>query len=142
MASVFDVSAYILKKRGGMTAMKLQKLAYYSQAWSLVWDEKPLFGEEIQAWANGPVIPELFNAHRGEFLVERERNGDPSKLTKEEAETIDGVLAHYGDKAASWLSALTHNEAPWIDARDGLEPSERGNRVISHAAMTEYYGNL
>ena len=31
--------------------MKLQKLVYYSQAWSLIWDEKPLFEEEIEAWA-------------------------------------------------------------------------------------------
>ena len=32
MANVFDVAAYILKKHGPMTAMKLQKLVYYSQA--------------------------------------------------------------------------------------------------------------
>ena len=33
--SVHDVAAYILKKQGEMSAMKLQKLVYYSQAWSL-----------------------------------------------------------------------------------------------------------
>src|SRR6267142_182405 len=32
-----DVAAFILKQRGEMTAMKLQKLVYYCQAWSLVW---------------------------------------------------------------------------------------------------------
>ena len=51
---VFDVAAYILEQKGSMTTMKLQKLVYYSQAWSLVWDEKPLFEEAIEAWANGP----------------------------------------------------------------------------------------
>jgi len=49
--SVHDVAAYILKKQGEMSAMKLQKLVYYSQAWSLVWDEKPLFRAQIEAWA-------------------------------------------------------------------------------------------
>ena len=49
MANVFDVAACILKQKGPMTAMKLQKLLYYSQAWSLVWDEKPLFPERIEA---------------------------------------------------------------------------------------------
>ncbi len=34
MATVHDVAAYILEKRGPMTTMKLQKLVYYSQAWS------------------------------------------------------------------------------------------------------------
>jgi uncharacterized phage-associated protein len=32
MATAHDVAAYILKKWGKMTAMKLQKLVYYSQA--------------------------------------------------------------------------------------------------------------
>lgn len=36
MASVFDVAAYVLEKMGPMSAMKLQKLVYYSQAWALV----------------------------------------------------------------------------------------------------------
>ena len=54
--SVLDVAAYILKKLGSMTTMKLQKLVYYSQAWSLVWDEQSLFIESIEAWANGPVV--------------------------------------------------------------------------------------
>ena len=42
MANVDDVAAYILNRQGPMTAMKLQKLCYYSQAWHLVWDSEPL----------------------------------------------------------------------------------------------------
>ena len=34
MATVHDVAGYILKKCGPLTVMKLQKLVYYSQAWS------------------------------------------------------------------------------------------------------------
>ena len=71
MASVFDVAAYILERRGRMTAMKLQKLVYYSQAWSLVWDGRPLFDDEVQAWVNGPVVYDLFKAHQGMFEIER-----------------------------------------------------------------------
>ena len=33
MTTVFDVAAYILDRQGDMTAMKLQKLVYYCQAW-------------------------------------------------------------------------------------------------------------
>ncbi len=55
--SVESVAAYILSQHGKLSAMKLQKLVYYCQAWSLVWDEAPLFQEQIQAWANGPVVP-------------------------------------------------------------------------------------
>ena len=46
MANVFDVAKYILEKQGDMSTMKLQKLCYYAQAWSLVWDDRELFPEE------------------------------------------------------------------------------------------------
>ena len=55
MATVLDVAKYVLEHNGRMTTMKLEKLVYYCQAWSLGWDEVPLFEEDFQAWANGPV---------------------------------------------------------------------------------------
>ena len=141
MASAHDVAAYILKKLGPMTAMKLQKLVYYCQAWSLVWDEKPLFQEEIQAWANGPVVRELYDRHKGQYTVHA-WDGSPDVFGREELETIEGVLAFYGDKTSYWLSDLTHRESPWLEARQGLSPGERGENIISHASMMEYYSSL
>jgi hypothetical protein len=37
MATVYDVAEFILRGQGEMTAMKLQKLVYYSQAWHIAW---------------------------------------------------------------------------------------------------------
>lgn len=139
--TVHDVAACILQQCGEMTAMKLQKLVYYCQAWSLVWDEEPLFEEEIQAWANGPVVPVLYELHQGKFKV-RTWNGNPAALTEEQCETIRQVIAFYGDKPSQVLSDLTHREDPWVNARIGLGIGERGNRVITHASMAEYYGSL
>lgn len=83
MASVFDVARYILEKQGKMSTMKLQKLCYYSQAWSLVWDDQPLFDEEFRAWANGPVCRELFRETQGQFaaVAADEKKGDSGRLT-------------------------------------------------------------
>ncbi len=142
MVSVLDVGAYILKKRGPMSHMKLQKLAYYSQAWSLVWDDKKLFSNRIEAWANGPVIPELYWQYQGYFEIASPNSGDPTALDSEQAATVDAVLEFYGDKSAQWLSQLTHSEAPWKDARDGLPPGARSNSEITVSAMVEYYGSL
>ncbi|MEO5347929.1 MAG: Panacea domain-containing protein [Magnetococcus sp. YQC-9] len=142
MATVFDVAAYILEKIGPVSAMKLQKLVYYSQAWALVWDEKPLFDEAIQAWINGPVVPALFNVHRGQFLVTRIPEGVSANLTASEKETIDAVLGYYGSKSSQYLSDLTHMERPWRDARADLPDTERGEKEITHAALSEYYGSL
>jgi uncharacterized phage-associated protein len=141
--NILDVSAYILEQHGPMTAMKLQKLAYYSQCWSLVWDERPLFDDRIEAWANGPVSPRLYAAHKGKFEVKSgDVPGDPASLDVKAKETVDAVMKFYGDKSAQWLSDLTHSEAPWRDARDGLTAGERSNRCITPAAMAEFYGSL
>lgn len=142
MASAHDVAAYILARRGRMTAIKLQKLVYYSQAWSVVWDERALFPERIEAWANGPVVRDLYDAHRGSFEVSEWPLGDARRLTETERSTIDIVLDFYGDKSAQWLSDLTHREQPWLLARRGLPDGERGNREITLSSLEEYYGSL
>ena len=142
MATVKDVAAYILKKNGPMTAMKLQKLVYYSQAWSLVWDEKPLFPERIEAWAMGPVAPDLYRAHRGQYLVNEIPLGNPEALKDSAGDTVDAVLGFYGNKSSQWLSDLTHQEKPWQDARGGYGPGESCENEITQAAMAEYYSSL
>ncbi|MDP3013951.1 MAG: DUF4065 domain-containing protein [Candidatus Subteraquimicrobiales bacterium] len=140
--SVFDVAAYILKKCGLMTTMKLQKLIYYCQAWSLVWDEEPIFKEPIEAWASGPVVRRLYDCHRGKFKIRTCAPGNPEHLTDTQKDTINAVLKYYGDKKSQWLSDLTHSEDPWKLARKGLGPSDRGDKVITHAGMMEYYSSL
>lgn len=142
MASAHDVASYILKSVGPLSAMKLQKLVYYSQAWSLVWDDSPIFEERIEAWANGPVCPELYNLHKGKFVLDEWPHGDASRLEPRFRETIDAVIEYYNQFEAYQLSRLTHAERPWIEAREGLEPGERGNSEITHASMAEYYGSL
>ena len=142
MASVFDAAKYILSKTGSVSSWKLQKLIYYSQAWSLVWDDRPLFNERIEAWANGPVCPDLYNQHRGQFHVTDIAIGNADALDKDARETIDGVLTYYGDKTPQWLSDLTHAEAPWKVARGDLPPGASCQKVITHEEMAEYYGSL
>lgn len=73
MHSIADVADCILERCGAMPTMKLQKLAFYSQARSLVVNGSPLFGEDFEAWENGPVSPELYALHKGRFIV---RPGD------------------------------------------------------------------
>lgn len=149
MASVFDVARYVMeclerqRSERVVTTWKLQKLVYYAQAWSLVWDDEPLFQEPIEAWANGPVCPELYAVHRGLFKINKDQvDGNVQVLTDNQRETIEIVVSHYGKKSAHYLSALTHREAPWLDAREGLAPGERGNNVITLEAMAGYYGGL
>ena len=142
MANVFDVAKYILEKQSPMTTMKLQKLVYYSQAWSIVWDEKPMFAEKIEAWASGPVVRELYDEHKGMFQISSLGEGNTDNLKLEEKETIDAVLQAYGNKSAQWLSDLTHMEQPWNEARKGIPIGQNCENEIIPASLAEYYGSL
>src|SRR5262249_55824259 len=113
MVTALDVAQYILEKQGPMSAMKLQKLVYYSQAWATVWDDEAIFQETIRAWRNGPVVRELWDAHRGQFRVSSIPGADPYRISSKHSETIDVVLETIGDKSAQWLSDLSHMEDPW-----------------------------
>ncbi len=138
-----DIAEYILGQTGPITAMKLQKLVYYCQAWSLVWDERPLFSDDIEAWKNGPVVRTLFAQHRGQFLVHSGTfNQQPLVLDQEARETIDSVIKYYGSRTAQWLSDLSHAEDPWIEARQNVNPNENSNTIITLGSMHSYYSGL
>lgn len=147
MANIFNVAEHILNKMGTISAMKLQKLCYYSQAWALVWDEHPLFDDHFEAWANGPVSPALYDWHKGMFLVDinaalLERTDKENPLTDAQQETIDSVLNTYGKFTAQELSDLTHKEDPWKKANERCPISTRCNAEITHAMMHEYYTSI
>jgi len=114
MPSVFDVAQYILAAKGPMTTMKLQKLVYYSQAWSVLWE-----------------------ATRGSFRVRGIDAGNAETLTADHRATIDEVLAFYGERDAQWLSDLTHMEDPWKDAY-----AQGQNTEITPEMLSEYYSSI
>lgn len=137
MPTARDVAQYILDQRGPLTTMKLQKLVYYSQAWSVVWDDDVIFSEPIEAWKNGPVVRDLWEAMRGSFRVSHAPGGVAANLTDEQKATVDQVLDFYGDRDAQWLSDLTHMEDPWRNAY-----ALGQNTEITPEALSEYYSSL
>ena len=143
MPTARDVAQYIRDKFSELSTIKLQKLVYYCKAWSLVWDEDPIFPEDFEAWANGPVVPDLYQAHKGCFFCPEKIDGaDVNRLESRQKENIDIVLNSYGDKSPQYLVALTHSEKPWIDARKGYQAGERCNEIIPTDAIAEYYSSL
>ncbi len=123
MARVRDVAAYIISKLRSVDVMKLQKLLYYSQAWSL-------------------VARRVFKTYQGQYKVSCALEGDKTSLTEDEGGTVDAILRFYGDKEGFYLSELTHKEDPWMDARKGLAPGDKSDREITKASMRDYYSSL
>ncbi len=146
MAAIIDVAKYILEQNGEMSTMKLQKLCYYSQAWSLVWDDVPLFDEDFEAWANGPVCPDLFKLHKGMFSITSDsavlEKANSNRIGDTARETINSVLEFYGSKSAQWLSSLTHLEDPWKNARENVADGEHCSNIITKESMMMYYSAL
>lgn len=101
-----------------------------------------MFDEEIQAWSNGPVSPALYDRHRGDFLINLEKFKDEEDISNVDKENIDIVIAHYSKYNGQQLSEITHEEAPWLNARGDLPIEIRGNRTILQESMSEYYSSL
>ncbi|WP_300486552.1 type II toxin-antitoxin system antitoxin SocA domain-containing protein [Flavobacterium sp.] len=130
-----------------ISPLKLQKLLYYCQAWHLAIFKTPLFKEEIQAWAHGPVVPSQYS--RFSYILRNDRI-DPSginleKIVFDNVETeklLNEVFEIYNEHSATYLEALTHSEKPWIDARANLNEWERSNAIITHQTMERFYSDL
>ena len=145
MASVRDVAAYILAKEAPMSAMKLQKLCYFAYGYHLAWEDRPLFSERFEAWANGPVVYELYDLHRGRFNLDRgEIAGDPTELDDDERDSVNVVLENFRTYSAHELSAMTHQPGPWLAAREraGVTDLQRSNEELRDEEIADFFGAL
>ncbi len=144
MANAIDVAAYLLEQIGSVTTMKLQKLVYYTQVRYLVMNGRPLFTDEIQAWANGPVSPRLYYVHSGRYMIGRGglgSYGSANTLSYSEKAAADYVVSKLAGYSGEQLRGLSHNERPWQDARRGYAPGERCSVPITVESMRSYYGS-
>jgi uncharacterized phage-associated protein len=137
MTTVFDVAAHLTRAHPGLGGMKLQKLVYYAQAWSVVWDGAPLFSERLEAWREGPVSPDLFRELKSGSIP-----GNPDALSVAQRETLAAVLTAYGERSGDWLSRLTHRERPWRAARAGLPADARSQNPITQQSLRQFYGTI
>jgi len=105
-----------------LTNMKINKLLYFAQGHYLKKYGTPLFDDRIEAWAHGPVIPEVYSAYKG--YGDRPISGYNADMISEiapEAEDIlYGVARKYGRYTASALRNMTHVVgSPWSQAYQG-----------------------
>ncbi len=107
--------------------MQLHKLLYYVQAYHLVWEGCPAFGEDIEAWDMGPVVADLWRDEKRGASVPRSGRDLPESVRN----TVTNVLHRYGHMTGKALSDATHAEDPW--RRTGY------NQVISHSMLVDYF---
>ena len=149
MAALNNVSDYIVKKmsegRTPLNVLKLHKLVYYAQAWHLAFTGNRMFNGNFQAWVHGSVSRVLYDRYPDKAIystvavTDLEASFRPTLLTDVERAHIDSVLEVYGDLAGYQLEEMTHNEAPWIEARNGIQLTARSEAIISDDIMRDFY---
>lgn len=155
LESLFSVSekmlrviAYIFEKLKEVTPLMLQKLLYFIQGIYSALYGRPIFTEDCRAWLHGPVYPEVYELFR-DFKynpIDDARfallEGTADALTEDEKRVIDLVLNTFGMYGGKVLERITHNEAPWKEARKGYGANIPSNELLSKERIIKYYEAL
>ena len=116
--NAITLSNYIIEKfieqGASVTNLKLQKVLYYVQGYSLKFFGKPAFQEEIYSWQYGPVVPMAYY----EYNRSGARQLSPSSsgkaiLAPEQMKLINRIVDACKKIPSSTLVTKTHNEDPW-----------------------------
>jgi len=128
-----------------ITNLKLQKLTYYAQAWHLAIRNVPMFDEDFEAWVHGPVLPALYNQYKPFSWKPILREDIPSfselenHFDESTKQFLSDLCDEYFGLSAYQLESLTHNEAPWKNARAGIPEDQPSSAIIKKEDMQLYY---
>lgn len=123
-----------------LTNLKLQKLLYYIQGWHLAQTGRPAFAERIEAWREGPVIAEVYQAYKavgkGPIVDAPARR---PRLADDLRDVVEQVWERYKAYSGYELSDMTHSESPWREARGDADPTAPGVKEIAHEALAREF---
>lgn len=142
------LSNYILKHYGPMSHLKLQKLVFYCDAYSLAYFGKPLIEDNFEAWVHGPVCRRLYDSLKDKSKLYSDvaytSDGDDAdkefaSLTFDQQSLINNILSQLSSWSSFELEASTHQEDPWKNARKGYNEADKCSVLIKKDEMKEYY---
>src|SRR5687767_6054845 len=137
-----DIANWFITKaneNGEITHLKVQKLMYYAEAWVQVLLDKELFNEKIQAWAHGPVVPEVFSKFKEYSWNPISSQEKCIELESDIEQILIDVFDTYANIPAKNLEQMTHLETPWIEARGNLPAEARCDNIIDKIVIKEFF---
>lgn len=117
-----------------VTHLKLQKLLYFAQAAHLSLFGTPLFADEIQAWALGPVVPSLYRifARFNDGVIPRSEAAQA--VDPDAAAFLHEIWRLFGKYSAHELVHLSHTIGPWrVLYREGQQSEVIPQELIRSA---------
>ncbi len=122
-----------------MTHLKVQKLLYFADAYHMANFNKSIFEEQFEAWAHGPVVTEVWRQFKS-YQWDAIKLQPPAKIRDAELlNYLETVYEKFGKLGAKRLEEITHEHAPWKDARGNLPPEAKCNAIISKIAIMDFY---
>ena len=137
------ITRYLLCKVYDITPLALQKMLYYAQAFYFALFGEELFLDACQAWAHGPVYPDVYYKKYKSYGYNPidqpplSNHDDFAELTTKEIEFLDAIISAFGCYSGPILKKMTHNEKPWRETRGNLLPNDRSVSEISKDSTTE-----
>lgn len=145
MANIINVAKYLLtlaeSSNTNISPLKLQKLLYYCEGWTIAITDEELFPREnFQAWVHGPVNLRTYHAFNTSYGMFDPIDTPKSALldasvTVEQRAIINRVFEVYNQHSGTQLEMMTHAEKPWIEARGTLEANMHSDKIINKATM-------
>lgn len=130
--SAHDVAEELRTLLPHIGRVQLHKLLYYAQGLHVTWTDEPLFSEEIEAWAMGPVVGSLWADER-----HGRARPAPRPLSGDQRELVAEVVDRFGDLTGTELIRRTHLEDPWRDASEA--DSDEQSPTIALAALRDWF---
>ncbi|WP_201546117.1 Panacea domain-containing protein [Psychrobacter sp. H7-1] len=123
MKTAYDIAQFFLYhayngEKDYISNLKLQKLLYYAQGYSLAILDKPLFDEPIECWPHGPVVSSVYHCYKHYYKSPILVEGlfDASIFDEDTLTILDRVACDYGQYTPWKLRNMTHEEMPWQQA--------------------------
>lgn len=140
--SVADYLLCFAHKHGDvMTPLKLQKMVFYADAWYMALNEgTELIPEQFEAWIHGPVARDLYNRFSEyKWRAIDEKIECPKDLPANVVKHLEEIYDVFGGYSAYELEQMTHQEKPWLLARDGVPPDAPCQKIIDKGVTAEFY---
>jgi len=123
-----------------LTPLKLVKLTYLCEGWSLALRDQSIFCEDVEAWQYGPVVALLYaKIRRFKAAPVPPIDCDETPLSEDQKVLIKSVYHAYKHLSGPQLSDLTHQPGtPWSQTWD------RKNRkqIIPTSLIKDHFKEL
>ncbi len=135
---------YILNRCGDITPLALQKSLYYVQGFYYAFNDKFLFEEDCQAWAHGPVYPEVYFKYKHYKFdpIESKIEVSDTIFTSSELIIMENVVKHFCCYSGKVLEKFTHSEYPWLETRGEIPELESSTEIIKKEYIGKYFKDV